>query len=259
MKTFLLLSAGLLLLSGSLAHAQTGMNLAWNNCITQGSAAEDKAYACDGASNGTPFKIVFSFFAPVALPQFVGIQATLDVQTSEASLPDWWRLGVGECREGNFSFPGSLSGIGTGTTGVCQNPWSGATTGGGMIWYSDGNGDTIVAGLGRAKLAFARTNERALVVDQQYVGGVITLDSFNDVDTENGVCTGCDLPACIVLQQVELFQTAGATNGDVHLITTAQYRNHITWQGGAIGGDGCPFGSQQLSNQMWGSIRAIYR
>jgi hypothetical protein len=48
MKRLLLLFA-LLILAAPLARAQTGINLAWNNCITQGNAAADKAYACDGS------------------------------------------------------------------------------------------------------------------------------------------------------------------------------------------------------------------
>jgi hypothetical protein len=202
--------------------------------------------------NGTPFKLVFSFASPVALPQFVGIDAILEVRTSEATLPDWWRLASGECREGNLAFPGSLVGIGTGTTGVCQNPWTGANTGGGSLWTSD----SVEAGVGRLRVVFARDVEASLAANQQYVGGVITLDSFKDADTGEGACTGCSMPACIVLSQVQLFQTVGAPGGDIQTITSAETRAYVTWQGGLAGG--CA-GQSSAPARLWGSIRAVVR
>ena len=42
--------------AASPSHAQ-GINLAWNNCITQASAAANMNYACDGSRNGNPFKL----------------------------------------------------------------------------------------------------------------------------------------------------------------------------------------------------------
>src|SRR5258705_9346055 len=136
MKKLVLLSTASLLLCASLAHAQ--LNLAWNNCITQGTAAADKAYACDGTSNGTPFRAVLSFIAPTNLDHFVAIGAVLDVRASTlTTLPDFWKLGVGECRDGNFAFPVSLNGVGTGTTGVCRNPFAGSNTGGGFIYSTE--------------------------------------------------------------------------------------------------------------------------
>jgi hypothetical protein len=236
-----------------LAHAQTGINLAWNNCLTQASAAEDKAYACDGSMNGTPFRLVFSFFTVVAMPQFVGIEAIIDVRTSQATLPDWWRLAPGECRASNLGFPNGLTGIGTGSTGACQNPWAGATTGGGSFWTSD----SVAAGVGRVRLIFARASETSLNANQQYVGGVVSIDSYQDIDSGDGVCAGCALPGCIVLNQVQLFQTIGATGGDIQTVTDGQVRSYVTWQGGSVP-NGCP-GTQAPQQVRWGSIRATLR
>jgi hypothetical protein len=255
MKRLLLLT--LLTFAAPLARAQTGMNLAWNNCITEGNCSADKAYACDGSQNGTPLKLVFSFFPPVDLPEFVGLMATIDVRTPSEPLPDWWRLTSGECREGNLSFPGPWSGIGTGTTGACQTAWANATIGGGYQWYSNSDGDSTVAGMGRLRLALARDADYpvALSANQQYVGGVVALDTFGDIDSGSGLCSGCTQPACIVLVQIELDQMVGAPGGDVHLITTPETRQYVTWQGGLVGG--CQISMPQRT--LWGSIRSIYR
>jgi hypothetical protein len=261
MKKLVLLSTASLLLCASIAHAQ--LNLAWNNCITQATAAADKAYACDGSANGTPFRGVLSFVSPANLGFFVGMQAVIDVRASTlTTLPDWWKLGLGECRDGNFSFPISLTGVGTGTSGVCRNPWAGGGTGGGFLWLSENKGDleppTLSPGWGRVKLAFARDTEASLIQGQQYVAGVFTLDTFNDVDTGAGVCAGCALPACLVLNQIELLQVAGSPGGDLLILTAPETRAFVTWQGGAVGGGGCPI-EVPAKNVTWGSIKAIYR
>jgi len=261
MKKLVLFSTASLLLCASLAHAQ--LNVAWNNCITQGTAAIDKAYVCDGSANGTPFRAVMSFIAPANLDHFVAVSIGLDVRSSAlATLPDYWKLGVGECRDGNFAFPISLTGIGTGTTGVCRNPWAGGGLGGGFLYSSETRitevGPVPAPGWGRMTLAFARDSESQLIQGQQYLAGAFTLDTFNDIDSGTGTCAGCLLPACIVFNSLEINQSAGSPGGDIIILTGADVRNFITWQGGAVGGNGCPL-EVPVRNVTWGSIKAIYR
>jgi len=261
MKKLVLLSTASLLFCASIAHAQ--LNMAWNNCITQGTAAADKAYACDGSANSTPFRAVMSFIAPANLDHFVAISAGVDVRASTLpTLPDFWKLGVGECRDGNLAFPVSLNGVGTGTTGVCRNPWAGGQLGGGYSYTSESRitevGPVPVPGWGRMVLAFARDTEAQLIQGQQYLAGAFTLDTFNDIDSGSGVCAGCALPACIVFNSLEINQTSGSPGGDIIILTTTDVRSFITWQGGAIGGSGCPL-SVPTRNVTWGSIKAIYR
>jgi hypothetical protein len=165
---------------------------------------------------------------------------------------------VGECRDGNFIFPGSLTGIGTGTTGVCRNPWAGGNLGGGFQYYSASNGQTVVADGARIKMAFARDTETSLTSGQQYMAGMFLIDSFNDVDTGSGECTGCSEDACLVFNQLELYQTVGSPGGDILYLTTAATRQYITWQGGTIGGSGCPL-QVPVRNTTWGSVKSTYR
>ena len=234
----------LIIASAGAAHAQ--INLAWNNCITQATAEENKQYACDGSTNGVPFKIVFSFLPPVGLPNFVAVEATIDIgSVSAMPLPDWWRLGIGECRDDNLRFPLSLTGIGTGTTGVCRNPWFGAQTGGGYDYNS--NHQISVA---RLRLAFARDPSTALTAGQQYVGGVIGLDTFRDIaDGVDPPCTGCCQSMLIVLQQVWLYQEG--TN-EIISLTAPATRQHVWWQQVS----NCPTPAGRTS---WGRLKTTYR
>jgi len=256
MKKLLVLTSALLVLGASIASAQ-GINLAWRNCIavTAGatSAQANVANACDGG--GLVYKGVMSFVAPSALVQFVGVQMVVDLQTDQPTLPDFWRMGVGECREGSFVFPASLSGIGNTTT--CRNPWAGGNTGGGYQYTSGFEGDPARA---RVLFAFARDTDVQLAAGQQYVAGVFTVDTFKDIDAGDGECVGCLSPACIVLNQVELYQVAGQTlpQQDIYYLNTAGTRQYVTWQGGAIPGTGCP-AETPAKNKTWGSVKALYR
>jgi hypothetical protein len=249
MKSIRATAFALLLFLPAVAHAQ--INLAWNNCITQATAAANKQYACDGSQNGTPFRIVQSFISPTNLGNFVAIEATMFISLTGSAMPvpDWWKLSVGECRDGNLGFPASLTGIGTGTTGVCRNPWAGANTGGGYAYESSYPPQPNVA---RFRTAFARDTETSLIAGQQYVGGVITLDTFNDVDTGAGVCSGCCQSVTIVLDVVRLYQTVGSPGGDIITLTTPGTRNFVTWNATSQ----CPVPTRRAT---WGSIKTTYR
>jgi len=235
------------------AHAQ--INLAWNDCITQANAAENIQYACDGSRNGTPFLLVASFLAPTDLPQFVGVEMIIDiglpmdgpVPPNTPPLADWWRLAVGECRDGNLLFPVSLDGIGTGTTGVCRNPWLAERTDGGYEYNS-----TYLPNVARLRTGFARDTPTALTAGQQYVGGVVGLDTFGDIANDGPVCAGCCQSILIVLQTVGLYQETGAPGGDVFYLTGPATRQHVWWQQVPE----CPTPARRKS---WGSIKTTYR
>jgi len=191
------------------------------------------------------------FTPPVDIPHFVGLWVEMNMRTESAQLPDWWRLAPGECREGMLTFPASLNGIGTGATGVCPNPWLGANLGGGYQWGSEDRG------WGFLKLAFARDTETYLSKDQRYIAGVITLDpNLGD----SGECAGCSTPACIAANQIELEQQPGQIppQQDIYIVNAPIERLFVTWQGGEIGGSGCPL-SVPTRRTTWGAIKAIYR
>jgi hypothetical protein len=183
------------------------------------------------------------------------------MRTQSAQFPDWWRLAPGECREGMLVFPGSLNGIGTGATGACRNPWLGANLGGGYLWGSEDRCGSFypcpAPGWGFLRLAFARDTETYLAKDQRYIAGVITLDpNLGDP----GECAGCATPACFAVNQIELIQPAGQIppQEDIYIVNAPIERLFVTWQGGEIGGYGCPL-SVPTRRTTWGAIKAIYR
>jgi hypothetical protein len=247
MKKLLVLTGALVVLGASAASAQ--INLAWRNCIAQAASVANENYACDGSRNGIPFRGVLSFISPPNMAHFVGADCLLDIQSADPTLPDYWRLGLGECRDGNFTYPASLTGVGNSVS--CRNPFAGGGTGGGFQYDVQPGGVRA-----RVQLAFARADEFALVAGAQYIAGAFTLDTFGD----DGSCAGCEVPACLVLNQVNALQTAGQVppSQDQNIMTAAATRQHITWQGGAVGGSGCP-AATPTKNKTWGSVKSLYR
>jgi hypothetical protein len=255
MKPFRSLSAVLFLVVPAVAQAQ--INLAWNDCITQPSAAANIQYACDGSRHGTPYKLVASFISPFNLPTFVGVQMYLDVTLPLGHvhfmdpLPDWWKLGVGECRVGNLASPNGFPGIGTGTTGACQNPWLGSIGTGGGFQYTSNLG--FPHNHARLLTAFARGDVFPLVAGQQYLSQALTLDTVGDVLNDDGMCPGCCQSMMITLEKIELYQQVGSPGGDIITLTNPATRKFVWWQE-------VPCDAATATHRStWGAIKATYR
>jgi hypothetical protein len=242
-----LLVCALSLLAAAPAAAQ--INLAWRNCIsvTTGSlsALANINYACDGSAP-SPYRFVVSFIAPPNVTQFVGVEFDVEISTANPILPDFWRHGVGECRDGSYNAPGPFAGIGNTTT--CQNPFSGSNTLAGFFYTSG----SPTAGKATSHHMEARDTPLSLTGGQQYLAQVITLDTFRDVDTGFGVCPGCQVPACITVTRLDVQQVFP---NPAFTLINADVRKSVTWQGGT---PGCA-GATPARNHTWGAIKTSYR
>lgn len=234
------------LLVPTLASAATpGVNLGWNNCGTT-SASENRVFTCD--DNNLTFNLVGSFRVAADISDYVGLSAFLDFRVNDSSLPAWWSLSTGGCREG------SLALVNVGTLGGCTNPYSGAGGQGGGFVIEDvatlpGTNDF------RVRLDWARDSPFNVVANTLYSGFVAQINSSNSFDEGFGVCAGCATAACVVLNSLELF---GLNSGSAGIIEAADVRSWATYQGGAVGADICPNGTPTQS-RTWGQIKALYR
>jgi hypothetical protein len=260
-------------LSGIASAAESLVHLSWNDCSSMPGAATNVDYACNGTRHGTAFKLVMSFVAPADLTAFVGVQASIDI-TGEANsgyppavpLPNWWRLATGECRAGNLQFPLSLDGIGTGASGACRNPWLGAVTGGGYLVCTESHCDPYSStrpGWARIKLALARDSETQLIAGQEYVVGVVGIDTWKDQDVGDGACEGCCTPMRLEPVVVELYQTAGTAPQDNYYLygtedalgrSSGLTVQPVHWQQGGATCQAVP-----AIRSTWGSIKSSYR
>jgi len=123
----LLRSAGFAALVAAICAAPArsqGINLGWDDCY-QGTPAMMQTFACDSDA-GPPFTLVASFVPGPEIDRVVALSAVFDLCTMPYALPDWWRVGTGDCRQGAISASFDF------TSGPfsCADPWQGQAVGG---------------------------------------------------------------------------------------------------------------------------------
>jgi IPT/TIG domain len=202
------------------------INLSWDDCGTAG--GDIKTFACN-TNTGSPFTMVASFGAPDNIQEFIGVQGTFDITTSEATLPNWWRHGSGQCR--------GTTGLGTiadftGGPFSCLDPWQGMGVGGNAYDVEFGGPEHA-----RLRVIAALPSSSAIALDpgNQYYAFKVLLLSSKTVGTGN--CAGCAAPACIGLLQLQLFQDPDQAYDP--LIQFPGDRNYVYWQSSS-GLPACP-------------------
>jgi len=242
MKKLLVLTSALLICGASMASAAApGKNLGWQNCGLT-STSQNYAFLCD--DNGAIRLLVASYRLAVDTPDFVGISISLDYALADAGTPPWWSFGFGGCREGAF---GPIS---VGVLGGCTNAYAGANQAGGFVNEPTGPNRW------RLRSDWARDAAAAQTANTLYSAMVLQLNTTGSVDEGfGGVCAGCDVPACFVLNSLQVFtQSFPGIYADV---TSADVRDWATYQGGAVG-TGCP-GETPSKSATWGAVKALYR
>jgi len=241
MKKSLILTGAMLALSASFAAAE-GINLSFNDCGLNGTRFA--TFNCL-SNTGTPFTAIGSFIPPPAIAEFLGINAQVDVTTA-AALPDWWKHGATSCR--------STSGMSVSfdfTSGPfsCTDFFSGQAAGG--FLYEAGFATPNRA---RIRLTCAVPFDNRGPVDENLEYYAFKLNLQRAKSTGTGSCAGCEQQACIVLNEIQLFQPPEAGNDPI--ITSAAEANHVTWQSSTV--PGCPE-STPARNSSWGQVKSLYR
>ena len=243
----LLLSCTLLALTASLASAQ--VQVSWNEC--EGSGNENEVFTCT-VNAGTFHNLVTSFTSPANLTAFVGSTSNVELVSGGAAMPDWWRGDA--CRLGQFNSV-DPSGV-LGLVG-CVNPFDGAGLFSGLVVVQNGvNGD-----VNRQRIQWdaVRDSPAQIAAGAQAIAGA--LEIRNAKTTGTGACAGCATPVCLVVKAVSVYQVSGTPPQDTYVLSnpaTPAGANYATWQGGAVGGAGCP-GATPAKNATWGQIKSTYR
>ena len=240
----IVLIAGMLLAVGASMASASGINLSWNDCGTFGVA--NQTFACNTNSGLNTF--VASFIPPPNINEFVGIASQVDITTDQAVLPDWWAHGTGFCRGTNGL---SVSFDFTAGPFNCADFWAGAGAGG--FAYDVGFNTPNRARL-RIQGAVPFDNRGPIDPSLEYYCYKVNL--LRAKTTGTGSCAGCSNPACIVLNDIQLFQPP-ADNNDPDLSNPID-RNFVTWQSPPTGPPGCPL-STPTRNSSWGQVKSLYR
>ena len=237
-RTFV--AAMTLMLTSSIAHAE-GINLSWNNCGTTG--VQNAQWVCD-ANSGLPFSLYASYIPPSGIVEFLGVSSQIDIFT-EGTLPDWWKHGSAGCRSTtglavSFDYTSSPS--------ACLDIYNGQAAGG--FAYDVGFGSPNRARF-RITCAIPFDNRSPLNALTEY--NAYRVNFLRSKSTGTGSCEGCLTPACIVLNDVQLFQPPEQLFDP--LIFNPADRNFATWQQAP---PGCPE-STPTRSATWGQVKSLYR
>jgi hypothetical protein len=245
MKKTLLITGVLLALTATVASA-AGINLYWNEC-SSGTAPVptiNKAFVCN-TNNGTN-NLYASFDPPAGVVALNGNNLILDLQSASNPLPGWWKFT--SCRTTALSANTVFA-----ASGLCADPWNGGSPGiSAYIENFGGNPQRARMG-GSVSIATGQPAPSGT----EYYSLIIAIKNAGTIGTACAPQSGCLDPVCIVLNEIKLTQPAG-TPGGSPVLTNPLTNNFATWQGGAVGGAGCP-GATPAVNRTWGSVKSIYR
>jgi hypothetical protein len=233
------MGAALILLMTSRSYGQSGLNLSWDDCGAFGLGS--RSFACD--TNTGSHTLVASFAAPDSFC-VIGTNGVIDLQTSSATVPDWWEfVNSGACRVS------ALSGSADFRQGFpsCVDFWQGAAASG-VAAYQVGSGAP-----NRARIMLAATiSFECITVPAHSEMYAFRLTVSNQATVGPGACAGCREGACIVFNSLALTQYSGFP---IVELTSPLTRNYVTWQGGH---PDCP-GATLTRNATWGAVKSLYR
>jgi hypothetical protein len=240
----LAIGIALLAASAAAAVADPNANVSWNNCDISG-AFRDKFYACDGAL-GSTLGIQGTFISSVNIPDFAGASSIIYIAFAGPGVPDYWRVdGPHGCDYG------ALSLINPTATAPCVTPniFQVGQTGGGYAVEFPTSYFMVL----RIDWATGASPPPSVSAGGLYPAFKLSFDP--DQGALNG-CAGCSVPVCLILQGIQVF---GFQTNEVYTLGWfSNTPNYLTWQGGAIGGAGCP-GATPTSNRTWGAVKTLYR
>ena len=247
MKRLVTLAAALMIFGASESIAATGgLNLYWDGCSDGG--LNNKVFACN-TNSPTAFMMYASLILPHDMPLFAATTAVIDIRLSGAAIPAWWQTLTNQCSANRITV--SYDAVGFATN--CLDIWQGALNLSvlqvqqGLTGPSHGP-NTLRLNSGAAVPAGSELNNAA--DGSELVVCRVSISRAKTVGT--GSCAGCDVGACIVLNECYAQQAPGF--GDYH-ITTPAVSNFVTWQSGA---PSCPAATPTQS-RTWGAVKGLYR
>jgi len=102
--------------------------------------------------------------------------------------------------------------------------------------------------------AIRADSARALVAGTRYYGLKFLIDNARSVFP--GECAGCQTPACLVLNRVELLREFGSIPSSVALEAPGpDEANLATWRSGA----GASCAAVPVRARTWGQVKSLYR
>ncbi len=238
-----------LLVVAPVTHA-AGLNLAWDQCLSDGGSAAKK-FACN---TNAGFEYLYGSFIPGQNhPQFCGCLYYVDIQAETATLPSWWQFYWSEsCRPTALGMTFDFTSL---TTQSCNDPFNGTAVGG-IANYVVGTHTrpdfTPRANAARIYAAAAVLPYPTITPGTEYLGFRLAISHQSTVG--GGACAGCATAVCITFTQCDVVddKPLGAPER-VERLTQQATSNMASWQ------DAGPSCQSAVKNKTWGQLKSLYR
>jgi hypothetical protein len=239
MKKTLLLAGVLLALTASVAMA-AGISVTWGNDCWGLTPVSNLTWACSSNSNSN-IRMMCTFKPAVTKTTFAATDLYMEGMSETATVPDWWKLGTGECRPTALSL--SVDGGNISDPATCLDLWQ-SQGGGGIANYWENNDRMHIIAVWAVADPLEAPAETEIMAAQFRVSGTKT------VGTE---CTGCATGVCWALNYIQvgyLYETTPTI-----LDTPFAGGNQVlTWQSSTLNCNAVP-----SRNTTWGQIKSLYR
>jgi hypothetical protein len=240
MKKTLLLAGLLLVVSASLASA-AGISVNWGNDCWGDNPLQNRVWACN-ANNYTGVRMTCSFKPIETKATFIASDLYMEGMTEAAVVPDWWKLGSGECRSNLITLSSDGSVLGGPD---CLDVWQGLG-GGGIGLYSSEDNRMHVNAVWAVADAVEAPAETEIFAAQFRVATGKTLGTT--------ACAGCAVPALWSLNYIQV----GYLGEMVPLILDYPYAGGnqcLSWQSSSL-----PCAKPvPARNTTWGQVKSLYR
>jgi hypothetical protein len=192
------------------ARAAEGIFLNWNDCPLGVGATSDLTNLC--STNAGQSELICSFSLAQAVDSVLAVEITIDLQHSEAALPEWWRFDQSPCRANALGIDGNFAG-----RNACEDMWHGEPVAGGLAQYTVGlpRGQVNQA---RIKLTLAVTPERM----QPRCEHDLLCRAVGDRqpwDERGPTCAGCSTPG-LVLNAIRIGRPPRLRGPDANVLPT---------------------------------------
>jgi len=250
MKKILTLTVGLLIVA-SAAMAQDGLYLTATDC-TVGSSVHQIAPANCTTNTGQYGSLVASIILGHAIPRWVAVGTVIDMQSSTAVVPDWWRVDAGgPCA----SRQGAVTAVQDGTAAAnCASVWDGLGTVTPLFiaqYAPMPNAPTAPNRIRFNALAAILAPAATDVTGEELAVLKLTIAKTGTTTCPGG---GCLTPVTFQLNEVNF--TSDVPGAEVDRIT-----NPGAPGSAACGGQGPPDAGNPTAtqNRTWGAVKALYR
>jgi hypothetical protein len=229
-----------------------GVNLRWNNCVSEG-GVPNVNFACN--TNVSSHALTSSFVLPADLNSATAVQVSFNLSMASASVPPWWELvNAGSCRRFSLSANVSLNVNDL----ICQDWEQGGNAQGGFLNYTIGAFGPATVRIVTAFVVVPPAAENLQAGPEYFAENLVLL---NQQTVGIGSCSGCSTPVCIAIESIKI-DVAGVTVLVLTQPADGVASNFATWQGGAgaapLPGGACP-AVVPTRNSTWGSVKSLYR